>query len=184
MFIFYIHSRAYRICQIICCSAGLCRSFRSGKQGSIFVVLYSPVPGITSFIAFRTKMFFNSYDAAEYCPLGSKSVLMLLIDTLATSRLNWAVIPVVACAQREGGVAVFVFYISAHRQAVFGLCIRQCNGLLQKSSFCQHTCKITIGRSVGYYDTRTVCCRCAADGCCRGCVFGYGMHGYLRCCRC
>ncbi len=72
----------------------ICRSFRLGKQGlPIFVVLYSPVPGITSFIAFRTKDVFNSYVAAEYCPLGSKSVLMLLIDTLATRRLNWAVIP-------------------------------------------------------------------------------------------
>ena len=34
-----------------------------------------------------------------------------------------------------------------------------------------------IGRSVGYYDTCTVCCRCAADGCCRGCVFGYSVQG-------
>lgn len=105
---------------------------------------------------------------------------MPLTDTLATSLLSRAVIPVLMPAPSVKVALPSPFlrlrswadnpWSGHHPVQLFSSGSRSCSGRL----------KITVCRGVGYHDARTARCRSTVDGCCRSGVIGYGLYGIHR----
>ena len=138
MFRTYVYSRSDCICQISRCSAGA--GVGSGEVGRRFH-FGGAVPACARYSFFHG---IPHKDVFQF--VGCRRVLSVGVkfgsDAAYGHSCNEPAQPgchtgVDACAQCEGGVAITVFYVSAHGQTILGLGITQFNCSLQEVGLVQ-----------------------------------------------